>query len=110
MKFVYPWMLVLVAVVPVAGALLAFLRARTEKHLAAFVAPALQARLLPRHPRLFSLQAVLLLAGLALVFFATSRPQWGRSEQKTEVRSRNVVIALDVSRSMLAEDVRPNRL
>ena len=110
MKFVYPWMLVLVAVVPVAGALWAFLRARTEKHLAAFVAPALQARLLPRHPRLFSLQAVLLLAGLALVFFATSRPQWGRSEQKTEVRSRNVVIALDVSRSMLAEDVRPNRL
>ena len=110
MKFVYPWMLVLVAVVPVAGALWAFLRARTERHLAAFVAPALQARLLPRHPRLFSLQAALLLAGLALVFFATSRPQWGQSEQKTEVRSRNVVIALDVSRSMLAEDVRPNRL
>ena len=110
MKFVYPWMLALVAIVPVAGALWVFLRARADKRLAAFVAPSLQARLLPRHPRLFSLQAVLLLTGLAFVFFAASRPQWGQSEQKAEVRSRNVVIALDVSRSMLAEDVRPNRL
>ena len=110
MKFVYPWMLVFVMAVPAAGALWAFLRARAERRLAAFVAPALQARLLPRNPNLFILQAVLLLAGLALVFFATSRPQFGQSEQKTQVRSRNVVIALDVSRSMLAEDVRPNRL
>ena len=110
MKFVYPWMLVFVAFVPVAGALWALLRARSEKRLAAFVAPALQARLLPRAPHLFSLQAVLLLAGLALVLFATSRPQWGQSAQQAQARSRNVVVALDVSRSMLAADVRPNRL
>jgi Ca-activated chloride channel family protein len=30
--------------------------------------------------------------------------------EKTVTRARNVVIAIDVSRSMLAEDVRPNRL
>ena len=110
MKFVYPWMLVLVALVPVAGAVWAFLRARSEKRLAAFVAPELQERLLPRTPRLFGLQAALLLAGLGLVLFATSRPQWGKSTQRTQKRSRNVVVALDVSRSMLATDVRPNRL
>ena len=110
MKFVYPWMLAFVAFVPVAGALWVFLRARSEKRIAAFVAPELQARLLPRSPRLFSLQAVLLLTGLALVLFATSRPQWGQSVQQMQARSRNVVVALDVSRSMLAADVRPNRL
>ena len=110
MKFVFPWMLALVAFVPVAGALWVFLRARSEKRLAAFVAPELQARLLPRNPRLFSLQAALLLAGLALVLFAASRPQWGQSAQQMQTRSRNVVIALDVSRSMLAADIRPNRL
>ena len=110
MKFVYPWMLALVAFVPVAGALWAFLRARSERRLAAFVAPGLQARLLPRSPRLFSLQAALLLAGLALVLFAAARPQWGQSAQQMQARSRNVVIALDVSRSMLAADIRPNRL
>ena len=110
MKFVYPWMLVLVALVPVAGAVWAFLRARSEKRLAAFVAPELQARLLPRNPRLFGVQAALLLAGLGLVLFATSRPQWGQSAQQKQTRSRNVVVALDVTRSMLATDVRPNRL
>ena len=110
MKFVYPWMLALVALVPVAGAVWVFLRARAEKRLSSFVAPALNARLMPPNPRLFSLQAVLLLVGLAMILFATSRPRWGQSAQKMQVRSRNVVIALDVSRSMLAQDVRPNRL
>ena len=104
MKFVNPWMLVLVALVPVAGAWWVFLRARAEKRLSGLVAPALQGRLLPRNPRLFNLQAALLLAGLALVLFAAARPQ------KMQARTRNVVVALDVSRSMLAADVRPNRL
>ena len=110
MKFVNPWMLVLVALVPVAGAWWVFLRARAEKRLGGLVAPALQGRLLPRNPRLFNLQAALLLAGLALVLFAAARPQWGHSSQKMQARTRNVVVALDVSRSMLAADVRPNRL
>ncbi|MBO7685174.1 MAG: VWA domain-containing protein, partial [Kiritimatiellae bacterium] len=110
MKFAYPWMLALVALVPVAGALWVFLRARAERRLAGFVAPGLKTRLMPPNPRLFSLQAGLLLAGLALILFAVSRPRWGQSVQKVQIRSRNVVIALDVSRSMLAADVRPNRL
>ena len=110
MKFVYPWMLALLALVPVMGAVWLWLRARTEKRLDGFVAPALQARLMPRSPGLFRVQAALVLAGLLLVVFAAARPQWGHSEQTFQARSRNVVVALDVSRSMLATDVRPNRL
>jgi Ca-activated chloride channel family protein len=55
-------------------------------------------------------QAILLLSGLALCLFAAARPQWGRSSQTVAAKSRNVVVAIDVSRSMLAADVRPNRL
>jgi len=110
MKFVNPWMLVLVALVPVVGAWWVFLRTRAEKRMGGLVAPALQGRLLPRNPKLFNLQAALLLTGLAFVLFAAARPQWGHSPQKTRARTRNVVVALDVSRSMLAADVRPNRL
>ena len=110
MKFVYPWMLALLALVPVMGAVWLWLRARTEKRLDGFIAPALQARLMPRSPGLFRVQAALVLAGLLLVVFAAARPQWGHSEQTFQARSRNVVVALDVSRSMLATDVRPNRL
>jgi len=110
MKFVYPFMLILVALVPVAGAFWVFLRARSEKKLDGLVAPSLQGRLVPRYPKLFNLQAVLLLTGLFLVVFAAARPQWGHSAQTFRARTRNVVVALDVSRSMLAADVRPNRL
>ncbi len=110
MKFVYPWMLILVALIPAIGAFWVFLRMRTEKRLAGLVAPHLQRRLLPDNPKLFNLQAALLLTGMFLVFFAAARPQWGHSAQVVQTKSRNVVVALDVSRSMLAADIRPNRL
>ena len=56
------------------------------------------------------LRFYLALFGLVLVSIAAFRPQWGRARVETSSRARNVVIAIDVSRSMLAEDVRPNRL
>ena len=56
------------------------------------------------------LQLGLVVAGLVLVLLAAARPQWGKTTERVVERSRNVVVAIDVSRSMLAEDVRPNRL
>jgi Ca-activated chloride channel family protein len=110
MRFVNPWMLVLVLAVPLAGAFWTYLRARSESRLRSMVAPALRSKLLPNRPKTFMAQAVLLLSGLALALFAAARPQWGHSTQTVAAKSRNVVVALDVSRSMLADDVRPNRL
>ena len=102
--------LVLVAAVPLAGLFWAFLRARREKSLDRMVAPSLRGMLMPAGVNLWGLQAWLILAGLFLCLFAASRPQWGKTTEKTVERSRNVVVAIDVSRSMLAADVRPNRL
>ena len=110
MKFANPMFLVLVAAVPLAGLFWAFLRARREKSLDRLVAPSLRRRLMPASVNLWGLQAWLILAGLFLCLFAASRPQWGKTTERTVERSRNVVVAIDVSRSMLAEDVRPNRL
>ncbi|MBR2839630.1 MAG: VWA domain-containing protein [Kiritimatiellae bacterium] len=110
MKFANPMFLVLVAAVPLAGLFWAFLRARREKSLDRLVAPSLRRRLMPAGANLWGLQAWLILAGLFLCLFAASRPQWGKTTECTVERSRNVVVAIDVSRSMLAEDVRPNRL
>ena len=110
MKFANPMFLVLVAAVPLAGLFWAFLRARREKSLDRLVAPSLRRRLMPASVNLWGLQAWLMLAGLFLCLFAASRPQWGKTTERTVERSRNVVVAIDVSRSMLAEDVRPNRL
>ena len=110
MKFGNPAFLVLVALVPLAGLFWAFLRARREKSLERLVAPSLRGQLMPRSADLWGLQAWCILVGLFLALFSASRPQWGKTTEKSVSRSRNVAIAIDVSRSMLAEDVHPNRL
>lgn len=48
--------------------------------------------------------------GLALCIIALARPQWGVIEEQVFDQSREVIIAVDLSRSMLAEDVKPSRL
>ncbi len=49
---------------------------------------------------------------LALAFFALSlaRPQWGHVDEPVFDQAREIVIALDLSRSMLATDIAPSRL
>jgi Ca-activated chloride channel family protein len=41
---------------------------------------------------------------------ALAGPRYGRTEIKTETRALNLVFAIDISRSMLAEDATPSRL
>ena len=103
MRFVNPVFLVLTAIVPIVGLWWAFLRVRREKALAKITLN------VPKSTA-SGLQMRLVIAGLMLALFAAARPQWGKTTEKTVERSRNVVVAIDVSRSMLAQDVRPNRL
>jgi Ca-activated chloride channel family protein len=49
-------------------------------------------------------------AGLALAITALARPQWGRIEEPVFDQSREILLAIDLSRSMLTPDVRPSRL
>lgn len=48
--------------------------------------------------------------GLALAAAALARPQWGRLEEPVFDQSREILLAVDLSRSMLAPDVKPSRL
>jgi Ca-activated chloride channel homolog len=56
------------------------------------------------------LRGVFLAAGAAAALLALARPQWGRIAEQSYDQSREVVLALDLSRSMLADDVAPSRL
>ena len=71
----------------------------------------MQSRLVRRSTllRRMSALALITLAMLALVF-ALMRPQWGMSVQRAVRVDSQIMICLDVSKSMLAEDVAPNRL
>lgn len=56
------------------------------------------------------LKAILLLFGFSLSFFALMRPQWGFHWQEIKRKGLDILIAMDTSKSMLAEDIKPNRL
>jgi len=45
-----------------------------------------------------------------LLVAALCRPQWGHVDVQRESRGLDIIVALDVSRSMLADDLAPNRL
>jgi Ca-activated chloride channel family protein len=49
-------------------------------------------------------------ASIVLVLFSLARPQWGEDVQVIERTGVQVMVALDVSESMLADDIKPNRL
>ena len=54
--------------------------------------------------------ASLLASGVALLALACMDIRWGKSTREVPQRGLEVVFALDVSRSMLAQDAKPNRL
>lgn len=56
------------------------------------------------------IKVALLIAGLVFLFIALLRPQWNEKEQMIVQHGRDLMIALDISRSMLACDATPNRL
>jgi Ca-activated chloride channel family protein len=53
---------------------------------------------------------VLLFLGTSLLIIAASGPRVGSKLEEVEQKGREIIIALDVSNSMLAEDVKPSRL
>lgn len=56
------------------------------------------------------LKIVLQCLALALLIFSLARPQSGESRQKATSEGLEIMLAVDVSTSMLAEDVKPSRL
>jgi Ca-activated chloride channel family protein len=44
------------------------------------------------------------------LILAAANPQWGTKREKVKAKGSDIIIALDISRSMLCEDIAPNRL
>ncbi|QSH42201.1 VWA domain-containing protein [Lentisphaerota bacterium ZTH] len=53
---------------------------------------------------------ILLLAVIALLCTAVARPFWGTTPAPYEAQGRDLIVLFDVSKSMLAEDIKPSRL
>lgn len=111
LTFAAPLWLWTLAIVPAAAVLYAWSQRRSRSLVARVVAPRLRSELagaVSTGRRVF--KAALVLAAMACLAFALARPQWGYIQREVKQRGRDVVIALDTSRSMLATDVSPTRL
>ena len=112
MTFLYPELIHLVWAVVALVALLAWLELRGQSALARFLSPVMLIRLSDR-PSLSRriVKLVLILATLVLGVVALMRPQSHGAEMVSSRRvSSDIMVVLDVSKSMLAEDAAPNRL
>lgn len=111
MTFALPQWLWAFALFPVLLALaVASERRRTE-----LIAQLVAARLAPKLAGTVSLakrrvRFLLGLLALAGVILALARPQWGFTFEEAKRQGRDVIFAIDTSRSMLADDVKPSRL
>jgi len=110
-KFVYPWVLYCFWIIPVVYFWWFALNKHSRDRLKKFASVGMLKKLLPQiTSRRFYWQSTFICIGLLLSLIAIARPQWGSKEKVFYQRGRDVMICLDVSRSMLATDVRPNRL
>ena len=90
---------------------LALLERRGSDAIDRLIAPALRERLVdrPSRWRRWTRLALLAIAGASLCL-ALMQPQWGLRTVATPRIGAEIMIALDVSRSMLADDAKPSRL
>ena len=100
-----------IAAVAVAGLLIVYEVVTTRKSMARFAA----SRVLPEvivgySDRRKLLKRVLIVAALALLIVAWAMPRVGRGMRIVKREGADIVVALDVSVSMNAEDVRPSRM
>lgn len=56
------------------------------------------------------IKMMMLITAIAAIAYALARPQWGFEWKETKRKGLDILMAIDVSKSMLATDVKPNRL
>ena len=110
-RFANPEYLNLLYFLPVLVVLFWYLGRNRKKHLQVFADGELHKTLFPTDSNLKRwTKFVLILLALTCLVFAAANPQVGTKMQEVKQTGIDVFILLDVSNSMMAEDIKPNRL
>lgn len=110
-RFANPQYLWLLTLIPLFVVLFAGVAAQRHRRLARFGNPDTLAELMPEvsNGRVV-LKFILFCGAVALVVLAAARPQFGSKLREEKARGIEMMLVVDVSNSMLAEDFEPNRL
>jgi len=110
-RFEKPEILFLLVIIPVLLGIFIYLQRQRKRNLNLLGDKDLIAQLTPnisfRRP---FVKTALLLSALAFIIIVLAQPQFGKPKQTNTKHGIEVMIAIDVSNSMLAQDIAPNRL
>ncbi len=111
MRFLYSHYLFWIAVLPFVYFIWLFLQKKMEKDFDKFISIEMQSKLFQgKSLGRIRFKVFLLILSLAFFILALSRPQMGSKEESVVTEGIDVVFLLDVSNSMLTEDVVPSRI
>ncbi|MDR2414147.1 MAG: VWA domain-containing protein [Odoribacteraceae bacterium] len=110
-RFAHPELLYLFILLPLLLVFYLLMVGRKKKAIAAFGDPGLLETLMPlRSPRREAMKFALVLVALAFIITGVAGPRFGSKLQQVKREGVELMIALDVSNSMLARDIKPSRL
>lgn len=111
MTFGAPDASIVLVLLPLLLALLWYASSRDRFNLESFVGDSFyRPRAVDHEPRRKWLKSRLSLAAIGVLGLAIMQPQWGTDPRDVRREGRDLLILLDISLSMLAEDVSPNRM
>ena len=110
-RFESPIYLYLLILIPVLVALYVLLQYKMKKQVLKFGDPTLMRELMPDvSPLRRHVKFILMMLALGLLILVLARPQYGTRNEEVKRSGIEVAIAVDVSNSMLCQDVSPSRL
>lgn len=111
MKFASPEYFYLLIIIPIIWAVYIYTNYKRKKNLQAYGEMELLKNLMPEVSNYRpGIKFWLSLVALALIVVVLARPQFGSKKETVKRQGIEVVIALDISNSMMAQDIAPNRL
>lgn len=110
-RFAHPEYLFLLLIIPLIVGLFVYTVLRKKKKIRQFGNPELLASLMPNVSTIRpQVKFYIQIAALILIVIVLAQPQFGTKVDKDKRQGIEVMIALDVSNSMMAQDIQPNRL
>jgi Ca-activated chloride channel family protein len=111
MSFTSTWVLHFLLLLPFAALTLYFNSRQKKRTLDRLADPRLMVRLIGKDQKIRRfLKSLFLLTAFGLMIFALAGPRWGGYYQEVTQKGIDIMILVDVSPSMLVEDIQPNRL